>query len=430
MSEAIKQKTGFKQEQDYQKGKSGIAKYALNERNADLLQKSFRKMRGAALKIGQVMSTSEDSVMPPVIRDAMEKARSSADIMPVKQVVRIFEKTYGPEWQKKFKEINLYPFAAASIGQVHEAILHDGTRVALKIQYTGVANSIDSDLDNFKLLIDVLGVFPRGLFLEEAIKVTREELHNECDYEREATYQTKYRNSCIVSPQKFYTPKVIDDMSTKEILVTEFVDGVEIDTLGDLSQEVRNRVGALMLELCFRELFEWKVMQTDPNPANYLYDLEKQRINLLDFGAGRDFDTEFLDKYIEIIHGAYTTDREKIMKNSLSAEFLTGEENKLMMNTHYEGVMIVGEPFRTSHSDALYDFGTADFTEKVTKLLPTLSKHRLKAPPTQIYSLHKKVVGTYLTCIKLKSKVPARRIFEETYENWQRLKAGTPLIPR
>lgn len=116
MSEAIKQKTGFKQEQDYQKGKSGIAKYALNERNADLLQKSFRKMRGAALKIGQVMSTSEDSVMPPVIRDAMEKARSSADIMPVKQVVRIFEKTYGPEWQKKFKEINLYPFAAASIG--------------------------------------------------------------------------------------------------------------------------------------------------------------------------------------------------------------------------------------------------------------------------------------------------------------------------
>jgi len=212
--------------------------------------------------------------------------------------------------------------------------------------------------------------------------VTREELHNECDYEREASYQTKYRNSCIVSPQKFYTPKVVDDMSTKEILVTEFVDGVEIDTLGELSQEVRNRVGALMLELCFRELFEWKVMQTDPNPANYLYDLEKQRINLLDFGAGRDFDTEFLDKYIEIIHGAYTTDREKIMKNSLSAEFLTGEENKLMMNTHYEGVMIVGEPFRTSHSDALYDFGTADFTEKVTKLLPTLSKHRLKAPPT------------------------------------------------
>ena len=123
-----------------------------------------------------------------------------------------------------------------------------------------MANSIDSDLDNFKLLIDVSGIFPRGLFLEEAIKVTRGELHWECDYEREAAYQTKYRNHCIISPKKFYTPKVIEELSTKEILCTEFVDGVEIDTLGNLSQEVRNRVGALMLELCFRELFEGKVM--------------------------------------------------------------------------------------------------------------------------------------------------------------------------
>ena len=133
MSEAIKQKVGLKNELEDQKGKSGIAKYAINEKNADLLSNSFRKMRGAALKLGQIMSTSEQSFMPPVIRDAMEKARSEADIMPIKQVVMIFEKAYGPDWQKRFKEINLYPFAAASIGQVHEAILADGTKVALKI---------------------------------------------------------------------------------------------------------------------------------------------------------------------------------------------------------------------------------------------------------------------------------------------------------
>jgi aarF domain-containing kinase len=146
-------------------------------------------------------------------------------------VVRIFESAYGKEWQKNFKEINLFPFAAASIGQVHEAVLKDGRRVAIKIQYTGVANSIDSDLDNFKLLIDVLGVFPRGLYLNELINVTRGELHWECDYSREAAYQIRYHNSCIVSPEKFYAPKVIEHLSNKEILCTEFVDGVEIDTL-------------------------------------------------------------------------------------------------------------------------------------------------------------------------------------------------------
>ena len=73
-------------------------------------------MRGAALKLGQILSTSEESVLPPVIRDAMEKARSEADIMPIKQVVRNFERLYGQDWQKNFKEINLFPFAAASIG--------------------------------------------------------------------------------------------------------------------------------------------------------------------------------------------------------------------------------------------------------------------------------------------------------------------------
>mmetsp|Transcript_47911 Transcript_47911/g.63406 ORF Transcript_47911/g.63406 Transcript_47911/m.63406 type:complete len:273 (+) Transcript_47911:511-1329(+) len=231
VTEAIKQKAGLSEEKDYQKGKSGVAKYALNERNADRLAESFRKMRGAALKIGQILSTSEESVLPPVMRDAMEKARSEADIMPIKQVVRIFERAYGPEWQANFKEINLYPFAAASIGQVHEAVLADGRRVALKVQYTGIANSIDSDLDNFKMLVDVLGVFPRGLYIEELIKVSRMELHCECDYEREAAYQRLYHSKCIVSPSKYYAPKVVDHLSNKEILCTEFVDGVEIDTL-------------------------------------------------------------------------------------------------------------------------------------------------------------------------------------------------------
>lgn len=171
-------------------------------------------------------------------------------------------------------------------------------RVALKMQYTGIANSIDSDLDNFKMLIDLLGIFPRGLYLDELIKVTRGELHWECDYEREAAYQRKYREKISVSPDKFYAPKVIDHLSTKHLLCSEFVDGIEIDTLVNQSQEVRNRCGSLMLELTFRELFEWNIMQTDPNPANYLYDFDKQRLNLLDFGAGREFDNEFLDHYM------------------------------------------------------------------------------------------------------------------------------------
>lgn len=124
---------------------------------------------------------------------------------------------------------------------------------------------------------------------------------------------------------------------------------------------------------------------------------------MIDFGAGREFGEDFLGKYIEVIHGAYISDRKKIIDSSLDLGFLTGEENREMLNAHYTGVMIIGEPFRTPTRDDLYNFGTADFTEKIVKILPTMSKHRLAPPPPEVYSLHKKVVGTYLMCIKLRA---------------------------
>jgi len=161
-------------------------------------------------------------------------------------------------------------------------------------------------------------------------------------------------------------PKIIEELSSKDLLVSEFIEGVEIDTLTKESQEVRNRVGSLMIELCFRELFEWKCMQTDPNPANYMYDTKKKVLNLIDFGAGREFETDFLGSYLEIIHGAYSSNKEKIMENSLKMGFLTGEENREMAEAHHTGVMIVGEPFRTSHPDEPYDFAGAGFTKKIT----------------------------------------------------------------
>ena len=246
----------------------------------------------------------------------------------------------------------------------------DGRKVALKVQYHGIAHSIDSDLDNMKMMINMLGVFPRGLYLDELIKVTRHELHWETDYAREASYQQRYGKAISVSPDKFYAPEVVSHLSTKQILCSEFVDGVEIDTLGNESQEVRNRVATLMLELTFRELFEWKLMQPDPNPANYLYNLEQKKLYLLDFGAGREFGDEFLDGYINIIHGAQTSDRKKIMDYSLSSGFLTGEENREMLEAHHTGVMIVGEPFR---DEGLFDFHAAGFSERCMKLLPAMS---------------------------------------------------------
>lgn len=102
--------------------------------------------------------------------------------------------------------------------------------------------------------------------------------------------QTEYRERLKGYEEDYYTPQVITDVCRKHLLCTEFVDGVEIDLISKESQAVRDRAGSLMLRLCFKELFEWRIMQTDPNPANFLFDTNKQRLNLIDFGSGRNFD--------------------------------------------------------------------------------------------------------------------------------------------
>ena len=104
------------------------------------------------------------------------------------------------------------------------------------------------------------------------------------------------------------------------------------------------------------------------------------------------------------------------MDYSLKLGFLTGEENKEMLNAHYQGSLAVGEPFR--QNEGLYDFGNQQITKNIYEVVPAMSKHRLTPPPKEIYALHRKIIGTYLMCMRLRSQVPAKKIFEETYDNW------------
>ena len=120
-----------------------------------------------------------------------------------------------------------------------------------------------------------------------------------------------------------------------------------------------------MLRLCFKELFEWRIMQTDPNPANFLYDTKKQRLNLIDFGAGRNFDHKFLDGYMRVIHGAFIQNREQVIESSKLLGFLTGEENKEMLNAHYLSTLAMAEPFRDCEAGGLYDFSSQTVTKKI-----------------------------------------------------------------
>jgi aarF domain-containing kinase len=408
----------------------------ISDANAERLASNLSRMRGAALKLGQMLSIQDVEVVPKPLLDALERVRQGADIMPTQQLARVLKDNYSSPhdatedaWMARLGVLSFdqVPIAAASIGQVHRGVYQPIDKnspamdVAFKVQYPGVANSIASDLTNFKRLVSSTGIIPANFFIDDALKAARKEMEGECNYEQEAELQTRYRELILASPDlasDFYVPAVIPSLSTRSILVSEFVDGVPIDRITDPDAKLFIATGLLRLTL--HELFGSQngLMQPDPNFANFLFSANggpsgRPQIQLVDFGAAVQYPADFLEDYFSLICACAEKDRDTILKQSVKLGFLTGEESTVMNEAHYQASIVVGEPFSDAYKEIGYNFSKTDIPARTAKYGKIMLDNRLTPPPPEAYSLHRRLSGAVLTAMRLNATIDCASMLDQ-----------------
>ncbi|KAL2195029.1 ABC1 family-domain-containing protein [Corynascus similis CBS 632.67] len=401
-------------------GGGGSGSVMLSAANMERLVAKLSRMRGAALKLGQMMSFQDAKMLPAPIQEVLQRVQDRADYMPGWQRDRVLTANLGEHWRDLFDEFEDKPIAAASIGQVHRAVLKsNGARVAVKIQFPGVADSINSDLDNLAILLAATKLLPKGLYLNKTIDNARTELAWECDYSREAECAERYRELLTTSSEGgqkeeavFSVPRVYREASGPHVLTMEFMNGTAVTRITSFTQDQRDWIGTQILSLCLREITEFRFMQTDPNWTNFLYNAATGKLELLDFGASREYPEQFIALYVRLLEAASRADRAAVKELSEALGYLTGHESRAMLDAHVTSVLTLAEPFLRDAPD-VYDFRDQTITERVKAQIPVMIHERLAPPPEETYSLHRKLSGAFLLCARLGSRVRCRELFEE-----------------
>jgi predicted unusual protein kinase regulating ubiquinone biosynthesis (AarF/ABC1/UbiB family) len=274
-------------------------------------------MKGAAMKIGQLASFIDTEFIPEEYRDLyqdkLSKLRSEAPAMPWDKVKKVLEEEWdGAPVEELFEDFEHDAAAAASIGQVHRAVLPDGRKVAVKVQYPGIAEALRADLQNAQMLIRMAKALAPGLDARAAAEELKERVLEELDYEYEAqnqrTFSRAYRGHPFI-----YVPDVVTRLSRRRVLVTEWVDGVGFDDIKQLPQDARDRFGEIVFRFCFGSIYHLQHFNADAHPGNYLL-MDDGKVAFLDFGMTKQLDKEQIELEIAALEAAFEQDPERLRR--------------------------------------------------------------------------------------------------------------------
>ena len=394
--------------------KPALSSLLLTPKNISNIADQLASMRGAAMKLGQLISMDAGDFLPEELAVILGRLRDDADPMPKDQLIATLNQSWGEKWQDDLLYFSFAPIAAASIGQVHKVITMNGRMLAVKVQYPGVKKSIDSDVDNVATLIKLTGLVPKSLDINPLLQEAKAQLHQEADYVREADMLNRYRalvestDILCKGNKAFVIPQTFAPLTTSTVLAMDFIEAQDLDALLIEPQDVRDAVMTALMTLFFNEIFHFKLLQSDPNLANYQFKPDTKEIVLLDFGATRDVPDAISAQYQALLNSAAANDRAMMQQ----AAFRIGLIDESHSQTQVDAVINIGmEACEAIRCEGAYDFGQSDLIARLHEkgMALTMEHNFWHTPPVDALFIHRKLGGLFLLAKRLKAKVDMRK---------------------
>ena len=368
-------------------------------------------LKGGLMKLGQMISITEDLVLPPEIAALFKQLQKSAPPMKSSQVNLMFMESFGKKPHEIFEKFNLTPIAAASIGQVHEAWTKDGQKVAVKVQYPKIKSAIQSDFKNMNNIKSIFRViFPNLPNIDNYLEEMKRSIIDECNYYQEKENIEWFRQYLMPRIDGLYIPKVFDEYSSETILTMEFVSGDPIEVAKKYPKESRDRLGQILFDVHMLSLYELNKVHTDPQNGNYLFN--QNGVILLDFGSVRSFPKEFIDSYIKLIQSIENKDFESYRKTIQYVGFLTDDADIPLIREHFK---IISDLYLPYTKKGIYSVDKRNPFKMIEGFVKSVNLKGRKTPREEFLLLDRSNLGFYTKVKYLESEI---NWLDKKFEAW------------
>ena len=384
-------------------------------RHAADLRQALGGLKGPLMKVAQILSTIPQA-LPREYAEELAQLQANAPAMGWPFVKRRMSAELGPDWQGRFASFERDAAAAASLGQVHRAVAHDGRQLACKLQYPDMASAVEADLGQLRLIFSIYRRYDRSIDPSQIHAEIGERLREELDYERELKHVHLYR--AMLAPETdIHVAEPLIELCTRRLLTTTWLEGRPLLSFKEADQDVRNRLAELLFRAWYVPFYHYGAIHADPHLGNYSVRAD-HALNLLDFGCIRVFEPKFVRGVIDLYHSLERGDRD-LAVHAYETWGFTGLSTEVI-DTLNLWAKFVYAPLLEDRARRIQEFdsGTVYGVEVAEQVHRGLREHGGVTPPREFVFMDRAAIGLGGVFLHLKAEINWHRLFYELIEGF------------